>query len=216
MPDARENIVDRAPPRFGVKDTIRRHDRHVVRSRNFDQSLRDPFFIRDAMPLQFDIKRPTPERPHKTLHNLIGLPAIFSVDRLVKRSLRIAGKRNQPLLKFFQLLPQNPAFAFRRAKLGARQHPAQVPVARAVLHQYRQNRSVLQRQFTSHQGPQPAFPPGRIKPGRAVNAVPVTQRHRRQPVFYCGLSQVFRQRSSAQKTKRTAGMKFDVGHGPYA
>ncbi len=81
--------------------------------------------------------------------------------------------------EFRQFVPLNGALSFLTAQMRLREQLAQIFVTGAILHQHRQNRSILHAQFAAHNGPDILLPGGDRKSLRAVDAVAIEQRHRR-------------------------------------
>ena len=118
----------------------------------FDQSLSNPLFSRHMVALQLDVKMLSTKGIDQTPHHPVGCVPIFLINRSIKWSLTVTCERNESLVKFLQLFPEDAAFSFGCSKLGARNQSAEVAITDAVDHQDRHNRSILQGEFTSHHG----------------------------------------------------------------
>ncbi len=232
MVDAGEDVEQRPLRQRREPDAVGRDDRHVERRREIDERLVVRLFVAAEVPLQLDVHAVAAEQADETIEQ-----AADAVAAAVER--RAAGERDEAAGAAVQILERERAFAFGRAQLHAGDQPAEVSIALLAFAEDGQ-RTGLEgwKGWTGGTDPSSGVPflpflpscllrlrdrelcaddraeaggrRGLVKPGRAVHAVAIEQRHR--PVAEIGraLDDRFRERRALEKAEGGGGVELDV------
>ena len=213
-------------------DAVGRDDRHAECRRQIDERLVVRFFVAAEMPLQLDVHAVAAEQADETIDQ-----AADAVAAAVER--RAADERDEAAGPAVQILQRQRAFAFRRAQLHAGDQPAEVSIALLAFRRGRAAPRWKGWRADGGTDPSsrrsdPALPAllplpsslivssapmigaeaggrrGLVKPGRAVHAVAIEQRHRRIAELGGAIDDRFRKRRALEKAEGGGGVELDV------
>jgi len=111
------------------------------------------------------------------------------------------------------VVEREPPRALWRSDLHARDQPAEIAIAVAVLDEQRQPRAVGQRELAADQGPDPRVLRGPMQARGAVHAVAIDQRQRRHALARRRLHQRLRLLGALEKRERRLRVQLSEHRG---
>ncbi len=177
-----------------LTDAIGGHQRHAQPARGGNLRLVARFFFAMEMTLDFS----------ENIGAAEGLKS--AIERFGRRR-----EADQPLGKLGHLLRRGRALAFFGAQFHAGDQTAEVPITGAVFGEQGILEAVRAGDLRADMRPDAGLGRRHVKARRAIDAVPIHQRHRRIAEAGRGLGQLFRQRRALQKTEGRVRVQLDIG-----
>ncbi len=222
MPDAGQDIVERAIRRLGEADAVGRDDRQVERGRQIAQRVIAGFFVAEQVALQLEIHAVATEEADEA----IDQPADAKARRVQHGP---SAQRDEPDRRAVQIVERQRALSFstpprRRARWGPGdgrphlhrgQQTTEIAISLLRLDEDGEAEDRVRdshRQLRTDDGPDTGFFGREMHARRAVDAVAIEQCERRVAERDSPIDQRFRQRGAVEKRKCRRSVKLDV-HG---
>lgn len=139
-----------------------------------------------------------------------------SVARIVRlncageRAFVVAGEGDEAGGEFREFIPAQSTLAFGRAEMAAGDEAAEILVTEARFDHDGENGSIFHGEFRADDRADAGLLRLRVKPGRAVDAIAISERYSGHAEFSGDFDNVFRKGGTAQEAEGTASVEFDI------